>query len=74
MASLLIRDIHREAHSWLRREAERNRRSMAQQAIVAIQGRMWRFHPVYYKLSGVLIFNRCILRDFSPLYFHISLK
>jgi len=45
---LLIKDIPREVHEWLKREAERNRRSMTQQAIVVLEERMRRFHPVKF--------------------------
>jgi len=37
MAGLLIKNIPREVHEWLKREAERNRRSMTQQAIVVLE-------------------------------------
>ena len=46
MPALLIKDIPREVHEWLKREAERNRRSMTQQAIVVFEERMRHFHPV----------------------------
>ena len=48
MAALLIKDIPREVHDWLKREAERIRRSMTQQAIVILEERMRRFHPVRF--------------------------
>jgi hypothetical protein len=48
MPALLIKDIPREVHEWLKREAERNRRSMTQQAIVVFEERMRRFHPVRF--------------------------
>ena len=48
MAALLIKDIPREVHDWLKREAERNRRSMTQQAIVILEERMRRFHPARF--------------------------
>ena len=48
MASLLIKDVPREVHEWLKREAERNRRSMTQQAIVVFEERMRRFRPVEF--------------------------
>ena len=48
MASLLIKNIPREVHEWLKREAERNRRSMTQQAIVILEERMHRFQPVKF--------------------------
>lgn len=48
MSSLLIKDIPREVHEWLKREAQRNRRSMTQQAIVVIEERMRRFQPVRF--------------------------
>ena len=48
MPALLIKDIPREVHAWLKREAERNRRSMTQQAIVILEERMRRFHPVRF--------------------------
>ena len=37
-----------EVHAWLKREAEKNRRSMTQQAIVVFEERMRRFHPVRF--------------------------
>jgi hypothetical protein len=48
MPALLIKDIPREVHEWLRREAERNRRSMNQQAIVVLEERMRRFRAVKF--------------------------
>ena len=51
MPSLLIKDIPREVHEWLRREAKRNRRSMTQQAIVVFEERMRRFRPVRFPHS-----------------------
>ena len=48
MSSLLIKDVPREVHEWLKREAERNRRSMTQQAIVILEERMRRFQPVKF--------------------------
>ena len=48
MPSLLIKDVPREVHAWLKREAERNRRSMTQQAIVVFEERMRRFRPVKF--------------------------
>jgi hypothetical protein len=45
---LLIKSIPREVHEWLKREAERNRRSMTQQAIVVFEERMRRFQPVRF--------------------------
>jgi hypothetical protein len=48
MSSLLIKDVPREVHEWLKREAERNRRSMTQQAIVVFEERMRRFQPVKF--------------------------
>jgi hypothetical protein len=48
MPALLIKDIPREVHEWLKREAERNRRSMTQQAIVVLEEGMRRFHPVRF--------------------------
>jgi len=48
MSSLLIKNIPREVHEWLKREAERNRRSMTQQAIVVFEERMRRFQPVRF--------------------------
>ena len=48
MPALLIKDIPREVHEWLKREAERNRRSMTQQAIVVLEERMRRFQPVRF--------------------------
>ena len=48
MTALLIKDIPHEVHEWLKREAERNRRSMTQQAIVVFEERMGRFNPVRF--------------------------
>lgn len=48
MPGLLIKSIPREVHEWLKREAERNRRSMTQQAIVVFEERMRRFQPVRF--------------------------
>ena len=48
MPALLIKDIPREVHEWLKREAERNRRSVTQQAIVVLEERMRRFRPVRF--------------------------
>ena len=48
MPGLLIKSIPREVHEWLKREAERNRRSMTQQAIVVFEERMRRFNPVRF--------------------------
>jgi hypothetical protein len=48
MPALLIKDVPREIHEWLKHEAERNRRSMTQQAIVIFEERMRRFHPVRF--------------------------
>ena len=48
MASLLIKDIPHEVHAWLKAEAERNRRSMTQQAICVLEERMRRFQPVRF--------------------------
>ena len=48
MPALLIKDRPRDVHEWLRREAEINRRSMTQQAIVILEERMRRFHPVRF--------------------------
>ena len=48
MASLLIKDLPRDVHTWLKREANKNRRSMTQQAIVILQERMKRIRPVRF--------------------------
>ncbi len=48
MSALLIKNIPREVHEWLKREAERNRRSMTQQAIVVLEERMRRFRAVKF--------------------------
>ncbi len=45
---LLIKDVPCEVHEWLKWEAERNRRSMTQQAIVILKERMRRFQPVKF--------------------------
>ncbi len=49
MPSLLMKRIPREVHEWLKREAEKNRRSMPQQAIVFLEERMRRFHAVKFR-------------------------
>ncbi len=48
MAGLLIKNVPPEVHKWLKREAERNRRSMTQQAIVVLEERMRRFRAVRF--------------------------
>ncbi len=48
MPALLIKNIPREVHEWLKREAERNRRSMTQQAIMVLEERMRRFRAVRF--------------------------
>ncbi len=48
MAGLLIKNVPPEVHKWLKREAERNRRSMTQQAIVILEERMRRFRAVRF--------------------------
>ena len=48
MSALLIKDIPKDVHVWLKKEAERNRRSMTQQAIVIFEERMRRFHPIRF--------------------------
>jgi hypothetical protein len=48
MAALLIKDLPAEVHQWLKQEAERNRRSMTQQAIILFEERMRRFKPVHF--------------------------
>jgi hypothetical protein len=48
MPALLIKDFPPEVHDWLKREAERNRRSMTQQAIVILEERMRRFRRVRF--------------------------
>ena len=48
MPALLIKDIPREVHEWLKHEAERNRRSMNQQAILILEERMRRFRAVKF--------------------------
>ncbi len=48
MPALLIKELPREVHEWLKREAQRNRRSMTQQAIVLFEERMHRFRPVRF--------------------------
>ncbi len=48
MAALLIKNLPHDVHEWLKREAERNRRSMTQQAIVVFEERMRRFRPVRF--------------------------
>ncbi len=48
MPSLLIKNLPREMHEWLKREAEKNRRSMTQQVIALFEERMHRFQPVRF--------------------------
>jgi hypothetical protein len=48
MPALLIKDFPPEVHDWLKREAERNRRSMTQQAILILEERMRRFQRVRF--------------------------
>jgi hypothetical protein len=48
MPALLIKNVPPEVHEWLKREAERNRRSMTQQAIVILEEGMQRFRPVRF--------------------------
>jgi hypothetical protein len=48
MPGLLIKDIPREVHAWLKREAKRNRRSMTQQAIYVLEERMRRFRRLKF--------------------------
>ncbi len=47
MPSLLIKDMPQEIHTWLKREAARNRRSMTQEALTVFEERMaGSFKPV----------------------------
>ncbi|MCJ7547192.1 MAG: hypothetical protein MUP30_10285 [Deltaproteobacteria bacterium] len=48
MPALLIKDMPREVHEWLKAEAAKNRRSLAQQAIVVFEERMRRFQPLRF--------------------------
>ena len=48
MPGLLIKDVPREVHEWLKREAEKNRRSMTQQAIMVLEEGMRRFRAVKF--------------------------
>jgi len=48
MPGLLIKDIPREVHEWLKREAKTNRRSMTQHAIFVFEERMRRFRPLRF--------------------------
>ena len=48
MPALLIKDMPREVHEWLKAEAAKNRRSVAQQAIVVFEERMRRFQPLRF--------------------------
>ena len=48
MSALLIKNLPADVHAWLKQEAERNRRSMTQQAIVLFEERMHRFRPVHF--------------------------
>ena len=47
MPALLIKDVPPDVHAWLKEEAVRNRRSMAQQVIVLFEERMRRFRPLH---------------------------
>lgn len=48
MPSLLIKDLPSEIHLWLKQEAEANRRSMTQQALVVFEERMHGFQTVRF--------------------------
>jgi len=48
MPALLIKNIPHDLHEWLKHEAEKNRRSMTQQAIVVLEEGMRRFQPVKF--------------------------
>lgn len=48
MPALLIKDLPSDVHEWLKHEAEINRRSMTQQAIVLFEERMRKFKPVHF--------------------------
>jgi len=48
MSALLIKNLPADVHKWLKQEAERHRRSMAQQVIVIFEDRMKRFCPVHF--------------------------
>ena len=48
MPALLIKDVPPDVHAWLKAEAERNRRSMAQQVIVLFEERMRQFQPLHF--------------------------
>jgi hypothetical protein len=48
MPSLLIKNLPHEMHEWLKREAEKNRRSMTQQVIILFEETMHRFQPVRF--------------------------
>lgn len=48
MPALLIKNLPSEIHQWLKHEAEVNRRSMTQQAIVLFEERMHRFRPLHF--------------------------
>ena len=48
MAALLIKSLPTEVHEWLKKEAERNRRSMTQQVIVLFEERMRKFRPLHF--------------------------
>lgn len=45
---LLIKDIPREVHDWLKSEAKKNRRSMTQQAIFVFEERMRHFRSLKF--------------------------
>ena len=49
MPSLLIKNLPPDVHEWLKREAEKNRRSMTQQVIVLFEETMHRFRPVHFQ-------------------------
>ncbi|MEI6808963.1 MAG: hypothetical protein WCN95_09580 [bacterium] len=48
MAALLIKDLPVDIHVWLKQEAQRNRRSMTQQAIVLFEERMQKFQQIHW--------------------------
>lgn len=51
MPSLLIKDVPEEIHAWLKREAERNRRSLTQEALVVFEERMSGFFKPVPKMK-----------------------
>ena len=45
MAALVLKNVPKETHRWLKQEAERNRRSMTQQALLILEQARLRVLP-----------------------------